>query len=245
MPLKPLSQLIPLLGCCFPALCFAQPGIIIDGRFDDWSEVPLVVDDPAGDGAPAATDLLQLRVADDATYLYFYLQLNEAMLWQEGNQLTLYLDTDDDPATGQAVGGIGAEVSFTFGARTGQLLDGADTIPLAYQHLGLAGAPSTYAAQFEWALAWDARTEDGRRSLSQGPFRLLIVDEAGGDRLPDAGGLRYVPQLRPGSPIPEVDFERADPSHLRLVSHNVNRRHLHPDKKDAFTRIYRALQPDL
>ena len=42
-----------------------------------------------------------------------------------------------------------------------------------------------------------------------------------------------------------MNFERFDPAHLRLLSHNVNRRHFHPDKKDAFTRVYRALEPDL
>ena len=40
---------------------------------------------------------------------------------------------------GRVAAGIGAEVSFTFGERRGQLLVGADTIPLEYQHLGLAG----------------------------------------------------------------------------------------------------------
>jgi endonuclease/exonuclease/phosphatase family metal-dependent hydrolase len=242
--MPPLRSLLLLL-CCSPALFFAQPDIVIDGRFDDWSNISPAVVDLVGDVPPGATDLLALHLADDADYLYFFLQLNTEILWQEGNQLTLYLDTDDDPATGGAVGGLGAEVSFTFGERQGYLLAGGDTIPLEFQHLGLAGAPSTYSAQLEWALAWDALTDDGHRPLSRGPLRLVIVDEAGGDRLPAAGGFRYVPQLTPRPPVPAVDFSRADPAHLRLVSHNVNRRHFDPEKRDAFTRIYRALQPDL
>lgn len=234
-----------LISYLSPTLSFAQPNIIIDGRFEDWTSVPPTVDVPVEDAPPEATDLFHLRMADDAEYLYFFLEVDSGILWQEGNRITLYLDTDDDPATGQAVSGIGAEISYTFGERKGQLLDGVDTIPLEYQHLGLTGSPSYNTAQFEWALSWDAQTEDGRRPLSRRPFRVVIMNEAGGDVLPDEGGLRYVPQLTPRPPVPEVDFERAYPTHLRLVSHNVNRRHFHPEKKDAFTRIYRALQPDL
>jgi hypothetical protein len=240
-----LHHILIILFISFPTLFFAQPGILIDGRFEDWSSDLITIDDAVGDMSEGAIDLIQLRIADDDEYLYFSLRVDTEILWQEGNHISMYLDTDDDPATGQAVADIGAEISFTFGEREGQLLDGVDTIPLEYQHLGLAGAPSTNTAQFEWALAWDAKTSDGRRSLSRRPFRLVIVNEQGGDRLPDEAGLRYVPQLKSKPPVPEVDFERTDASHLRLVSHNVNRRHFHPEKKDAFTRNYRALQPDL
>ena len=240
-----MRQFILFLCCCFPTLCLTQIDITIDGRFKDWTEVLPAVEDIVSDGLQGETDLLRLRIADDAAYLYFFLEVDREILWQSGNQITLYIDTDDKPTTGKAIAGIGAEVSFTFGERRGQLLDGFDTHPLQYQHLGLAGAPSMTSAQFEWVLSWDAQTEDGRRPLSRGPIRLMIVNEQGGDRLPDEGGLRYVPQLQPGPPMPAVDFERTDPAHIRLVSHNVNKRHFHREKKDAFTRIYRALQPDL
>jgi hypothetical protein len=106
-----------LLLCCCPALLFAQPDIVIDGRFDDWSGVPVAAEDPKGELPPGATDLLALHLADDADYLYFSLYLEDEMLFQQNNHLTLYLDTDDDPATGAAVAGIGAEVAFTFGER--------------------------------------------------------------------------------------------------------------------------------
>jgi len=217
----------------------------IDGRFEDWSTIPLIVDKSEPNAVQGAVDLLHVGIADDEAYLYFYLKVDQEILWQVDNRIRFYLDTDDNPNTGKAIGGIGAEVSFTFGERKGQLLVGKDTLPLEYQHLGLVGAPSTTSDQFEWALSWDAQTDNGQVSLPKKPFRFLVVDEVGGDMHPDEDGLRYVPTLTPRSLVPEVSFERVDPTHLRLLSHNVNRRHFHPDKKDAFTRIYQALAPDM
>ena len=234
-----------LLILYYPSLLIAQSNMSIDGRFEDWAAIPLIVDNSKPDAIPGAVDLLQLGIVDNDEYLHFYLKVDQEILWQVGNRVRFYLDTDDNPNTGEAIGGIGAEVSFTFGERQGQLLLGKDTLPLEYQHLGLVGAPSTTSAHFEWALSWGAQTEEGQVVLPKKPFRFLIVDEVGGDILPDEDGLRYIPTLKPRLPDPEVSFERANSAHLRLLSHNVNRRHFHPDKKDAFTRIYQALAPDL
>lgn len=243
--MKCMHQLL-LLFCLFcPSIFFAQSMMAIDGRFEDWAKIPLIVDNPTKDQTEGAIDLLHFGITDDVDHLYFFLQVDQEILWQVDNEITMYLDTDDDPSTGQSVGGIGAELSFTFGKRQGQLLLDKETIPLAYQNIGLVGAPSTTTAQFEWALSWDARTEDGLPSLVRKPFRVVIVDEEGGDMLPNENGLRYIPTLQPRLPLPEVTFEREDPAHLRLLSHNVNRRHFHSDKKDAFTRVYQALAPDL
>lgn len=230
---------------CYPSLIFAQSGMAIDGRFEDWSKIPMILDNPMEQTSSEGVDLIHLGITDDAEQLYFLLQIDQEILWQLNNNITLYLDTDDDPTTGEAIGGIGAEVSFTFGERQGQLHDKPRTLPLEYQDLGLLGAPSMTSSQFEWALSWDAQTEDGRKTLPKGPFRVLLVAEEGGDMLPDHGGLRYVPRLSPRPPVTEVKLERTESTHLRLLTHNVNRRHFHPDKKDAFTRVYRALQPDL
>ncbi len=239
------SLYLLLLLLCQSGLFLAQSDLAIDGRFEEWTAMPLIVDNSKPEVIPGAIDLLQLGIADNREYLHFYLRVDQEILWQVGNRITFYLDTDDDSSTGKAIGGIGAEISFTFGERQGQLLVGKDTIPLEYQHLGLVGAPSMTSAHFEWALSWGALTEDGQVTLPKKPFRFVIVDEVGGDMLPDEDGLRYIPTLKSQPPLPEATFERQDPTHLRLLSHNVNRRHFHPEKKDAFTRVYQALSPDL
>lgn len=239
---------LPILLFLFslPAFCrqSAQSHIIIDGRFEDWTAI-----DPAAENSGqtlSATDLrlLRLRVADDSGYLYLMLELNQEILLQEGNRLTLYLDIDDNAATGQPIADMGADVSYTFGERKGHLWTKGDTIALEYQHLGLVGAPSMTSSRFEWALSWDALGSSGQPTLLRGPLRLLLRDEAGGGALPAQGSLRWATTLMPRPALPAVDFDRRSPSHLRLVSHNVNRRHMQSDKKDAFSRIYRALDPD-
>lgn len=225
-----------------PSWLIAQSDIRIDGYFEDWENIPVAVED-FGD-QPDGTDLLQLKVANDREHLYFYLQVNTEILWQEQNQIRLYVDTDKDSSTGIKINGIGAEITFTFGERSGQLIHQMDTIPLEYQHLGLIGAPSMYTDQFEWALSREVQTEAGIKPLAGRSFRLVMINEANGDAIPDQQGYLYKAKRSSRYRVPAIDLELTDPGHLRLVSHNVNKRHFHPEKKDAFTRIYQALAPD-
>ena len=46
----------------------AQSEIVMDGVFDDWANIPSVVD---GDD-PGVMDLLEMKVTNDEAYLYVY-----------------------------------------------------------------------------------------------------------------------------------------------------------------------------
>lgn len=218
------------------------PTILIDGYFEDWQgRAPLFVQTPA-DVSPEKRYLAGLWATDDADYLYLKLAFSNRVLLQENNRITLYIDTDDEPQTGKEAGAIGAEVAFTFGQRQGWMLIGEDSLSMEYEALGLVAAPATFADTFELALQWNASPELERLHFGNGPFRLLIRDEETGSMMP---AVRYQPLRQGRTPLKWPGLEKADNRHLRLVTHNVNRRHLQPDKRDAFTRVYRALQPDL
>ena len=92
----------------------AQSEIIMDGVFDDWANIPSVMD---GDD-PGVMDLLEMKVANDETYLYVYLRVAEEIKLVEAlipHSIYLQIDTDVDAATGYEVQeGFGSELGIDF-----------------------------------------------------------------------------------------------------------------------------------
>lgn len=76
--------------------------IIVDGRFEDWSALPVLYSNPSGD--PAATNFKDVYAYNDQKYLYFRLTL-----WEPSDLLSaqnnLFIDTDNNPVTGNAFWG--------------------------------------------------------------------------------------------------------------------------------------------
>ncbi|PSO44828.1 hypothetical protein BRC21_00870, partial [Candidatus Saccharibacteria bacterium SW_7_54_9] len=66
-------------------------------------------------GDRGGLNIERLWMAHAEQHLFLRLELGRSINLQEDNELTLYLDTDNDPTTGRQTLGIGAELSWTFG----------------------------------------------------------------------------------------------------------------------------------
>jgi hypothetical protein len=88
-----------------------RAGIVIDGDFSDWAGVPLAISDPedAGPDTGAHSDFKDVWVTSDNDYVYL-----RFTLWSESDPFiyfnNIFVDADNDPATGYAVNGIGSEM---------------------------------------------------------------------------------------------------------------------------------------
>ena len=92
--------------------------ICIDGLFGDWVEVPVAYSDNNDDAVEA--DFSILKITYDSEFLFIYFRFNEGeFLMQDWNDFHLYLDSDNNSTTGKSFHGIGAELEWTFGARSG------------------------------------------------------------------------------------------------------------------------------
>jgi len=217
----------------------AQPAAIyVDGEGDDWTDLTGHLD--ADDGA-----LDQLWVAHSDQHLFLRLALNRSLNLQEGNDLTLFLDADDDSTTGQDTLGLGAELSWTFGERAGRF-EGTE---VNHADIGLTTLPTVQADTFEIAL--DRSATPGGASLLQNDSLRLVLS-SGDDRLPDAGETI-------GYALPEADLSietptlaRPDTDAVRLMSYNaVNNydRELNSlfidDRQPSYRRILGAIGPDV
>jgi len=116
--------------------------IFVDGEGADWSEIPVRHTD-TGDGDDLGIERLWMAHTD--RHLFLRLEVGRAVNLQEDNDLTLYLDTDDTPETGTTAAGIGAEVSWSFGERTGTA-GGAD---IAHEDLGFHSLPTVESDVFD------------------------------------------------------------------------------------------------
>ncbi|MBW7908932.1 MAG: hypothetical protein H3C50_08470 [Kiritimatiellae bacterium] len=75
--------------------------ITLDGVMSEWVAGDLFYDDPEiGDGAPLSSTYSNIFLANDATQLYFGLQLKDPSSIYSNWTHEVYIDTDDDPLTG-------------------------------------------------------------------------------------------------------------------------------------------------
>lgn len=223
----------------------AAERIFVDGQFADWAKVTPLHTDPRGDGVEAGIDLGRLWVGHDRRLVFLRIDVGQEINLQNDNALTLYLDTDNDRTTGASVQGLGADLTWTFGDRAGQLIRGGDTTSIGHADVGLVTAPTVSSTMFE--IAFDRQEEPAL--FAADTVRVAWVDaQAGGDRMPDSsGGIAY--PLAPVTSLARLDTSALAPAGggaMRVVSYNVQSDGLFDDaRRPAFRRLLQAIQPDV
>jgi len=213
---------------------------VVDGSFGEWSDVAPLHTDAEGDGE--RLDLGRIWVASDHERLTLSFEIGTDASLQGGNNLTLLLDTDGDTSTGLKAEGLGADLAWTFGERSGTLAPGSDRTRIEQYDIGLLQAPTVSSTRFEVSLL---RRTPELGSVLPGPnIRLVLVDEDGGDRLPDTGAVELELSEAEPAPRPEVSLERRHPDDIRVLTYNVLFDGLFK-RPAAFTRILKAVDPDI
>ena len=118
--------------------------IVLDGKLDDWSSIPSLgsgLDVP--DAPENQVDLLELKLThnDESLFVAYH---NESPIVLDANYI-LYIDTDNDSATGWAISGIGADL----------LIQGVQ----AYQYTG-SGTDWSWAYMQQLDSATDGNTAE-------------------------------------------------------------------------------------
>lgn len=221
--------------------------ILIDGIFSDWDNTtPLHIDTP-GDDDNSNIDFGRLWVSNDQDFLFIRIEVRKELNLQSNNQITLYLDTDNDASTGLNINGIGAEISYNLGQRNGQArLDGF-TASIDHSDIGLVTAPTVTSEEFEIAI-------NRKSSLYGIPFFSgqdikisFEVETFSGDQIPDQGQfISYtLDELIMATP-PAYSIKKNQEDHLRILSYNVLFDNLfEPGLQGAYDRIISAIAPEI
>lgn len=226
--------------------------IYVDGSLREWDRLEPAHTDATGDVEPGAIDLHRLWTGQDGRYVFLRIDLGSTVDLHENNRLTLHLDTDAEPGTGAPVRGLGAELSWTFGERSGTFRNDEDSRAVRHADLGLLSAPTVASTTFEIALDREA-SFSGTPLFPGDTIRLALESGAGEDWLPDATtGVRLVlEQGRARTSPPEHADLTVSPGvaggrGIRVLSYNVLRDGLFdPGRADAFRRILSVLSPDV
>ena len=219
--------------------------IIIGQGVDDWSGIKAAAVDPPGDGPEDGVDLLQLKTSSQNGWLQFYFEIGEEMVLQRRNTLNLLIDADADAATGWQQGGLGVELQWTFGTRRGSWYDpSGEPRAIDQTDLAIRCSPTFSASIFELAIGLDA-VFDATPLFDSEMVSIALwdgVDE--GDRLPDNDGIQL--EVLPSQPVelPVMAMDRSDPTHLRILQHNVLDDGI-LKRPEIFRRMYQAAAPDL
>ena len=244
-----VASLLLLPALLVPAVVRAESApIFLDGAFSDWTG-PIEHVDPAGDGG-TGTDFRELDLANDADWLFVRFQTTIEVGLQATNNLYLYLDSDMNAGTGLAVGGIGAELQWSFGTRTGcfQPPGSGTCATIGQSAIRLRMLPSFTANTFELAIARNA-LPNGNPLFGGATFRLLLRDAVGGDLAPNAGGLVYTFDATPVSPPAPIAFGRQSVGDVRIMTWNVpfleSGTGFNPAVTPALGRVLNALTPDV
>ena len=213
--------------------------IVIDGLFDDWQEVPVTITDPEGDYN--YDDWAELKITNDDDFIFFKISLHsEETLLQNWNNFYLYIDADRDSLTGHPFRGLGVELAWHFGYRTGQYFEQDGIIDLWQNDITLRQAPTVTSTEFEIAIA------RGSFVLSD-PDSIAVIFSSfydTGDYMPDSwGGVVYQLDTTVVGPAEPILLEKTG---TRLVTYNtLNTGILESDRQPKFQRIIQALDPDI
>ena len=233
-----------MFGRCITLLLYltclrAAHPIVIDGLFDDWQEVPVTITDPEGDYN--YDDWAELKITNDDDFIFFKISLHsEETLLQNWNNFYLYIDADKDSLTGHPFRGMGAELAWHFGYRTGQYFEQDGIIDLWQNDITLRQAPTVTSTEFEIAIA------RGSFVLSD-PDSIAVIFSSfydTGDYMPDSwGGIVYQLDTTVVGPAEPILLEKTG---TRLVTYNtLYTGILEPDRQPKFQRIIQALDPDI
>ena len=219
--------------------------IFLDGRTDDWNiSVPTYIDD-VNDGN--VFDFRYFSVTNDEQFLFIRLNLTPEMKLVEDNQLTLYIDGDNNSGTGLVVNGIGAELKWDFGLRTGLFYKNGTT-SISHSDIQFRSMPTVTDTTFEIAIGRDVLPNGTDPLFTSPSVKIFFKDNAAnGDWMPNSGDVfEYTFDETPTPALVPIEISREDTSFLRVMNYNVlNDGLLDPGREEYFTRILQAIQPDI
>lgn len=219
--------------------------ILLDEEFSDWDSVPLLWSSQETTSAGNLT-LQSLKAANDDRFLFIYFKTEEVFSLQEDFELKLFVDTDNNPATGLSMDDMGAEIEFTFNTRRGKAYINNYTYNIGFPHLFMVTSPTVWSDEYE--ISVDRNTEIGGRSIFSGnSIKILMKDEStlvSGASETDI--VLYTFTNEAVESLPSYSIEKRSPESLRILSHNVEFDGFFGDEeKPAFERLYKAIQPDI
>ncbi|NNE14774.1 MAG: hypothetical protein HKN51_07340 [Saprospiraceae bacterium] len=227
-----------ILSC--PYFIMAQ-SILLNEDHSDWENVDLVSSD-FDDGQ--FIDIRELKIANDDNYLFLRFSFDQEIILQDENDITLYLDIDNEITTGNSFNGMGADIIFNFGQKRGNFY-GNQIFSIFHNDIGLISSPTVSSTEFEIGIK---RQFDFTNLSMANDIKLFIRTSSFlGDYIPNEDEPASY-QMKDNIPSFAGDYNIfPDPNaDFRVMSYNVLRDQIfEPESKDAYSRILSTVKPDI
>jgi endonuclease/exonuclease/phosphatase family metal-dependent hydrolase len=218
-------------------------GVVVDGDPAEWATLPRVsvAEDSAGDAPQSGPDFRSLQAWNDGYNLYLLVEFAAPVDLRSAN-LRLYIDADNDPATGIPLDDRGMDFSWDFDRNRGTstLTSRGD---IGRGNLVERMAPDQAATVHEIAISLEALPA----AAAGEPVHVVLLEETSRDRIPDVDTQLAVTCAPPLSvqPLP-IRMTRTIGS-IRILSWNVyfDAAFSNSNNRAAFRRVLMALQPDI
>lgn len=225
--------------------------VVVDGFLDDWAGASPDFTDPAGDhgGGTTTVDWRAVYAANNAAFFYLRFQTGNVILPQNSPQpFRIYLDVDDNAATGWAVGGIGSDLALLMPERRWieQSAGQFEAANIGHGPVDSVIGPTHAGSEFEVRVRRDVLFPIRGTPLLPGPtVRMLLEAGNGADRAPNGnGGHLYTMAAGSPPPWPETGLGRHCPADLRVLHWNMLWDGIF-ERPEVFERILQALDPDI
>ncbi len=238
-----LSLLISLFSLQF--LTAQTLPIAIDGQFNDWTTSAASFED--GLDVTIGNDLLRMSIANDEHYLFIRFEVSQEVVLTDNNDLTLFLDGDNNQLTGKSINGIGAESELRLGDREGIFHVGNSPWYHDLSDVDFHNLPTFSGKVFEIAIGRNVKPNGVSPLFTGNKIRLYFQIGTAGDKMPNTGQtFTYTFSNYPSPVYQPIDLQRLSPAHLRLMTWNVlSDGLLDIVRKTHFQRVLTAIQPDI
>ncbi len=239
-----LLHCLSTLTLIFTVVCTsAQSQILLDGTFDDWSSISGSYTDATGDGGNSGIDFKKINIHNNREYVFLYLEVGSEINLQDLNDIAVYIDIDNNANTGTRINGVGAEITYSFGDRSGTY----NGSRIGHANIGIITAPTVTSSTFEIAINRNLNV-NGTNIFIDNTVNVMFKDNAiNGDIAPNiSGGLAYQLTDHQQPSLPSYQIAKHALSDLRILSYNVERDgFFEANREAAYTRILQAVQPDI
>lgn len=221
--------------------------IILDENFSDWESGATSFLDKKGDGNASGIDFTDVKISNDDRFLFVFFNLSQEINIQEGNNINIYIDIDNNLSTGLNKNGIGADIIYNFGLRKGQIYRNNNVFDIFHDDIGLITSPTVTSDRFEMSVSRNISL--GNIQIIMGnTIKIVLSDEnINGDKAPDSnGGLEFnIDNSKVFLPFP-FSINKPNPKEIRVVSYNVLRDNLFSTSlRQNYRRIIQATEPDI
>jgi endonuclease/exonuclease/phosphatase family metal-dependent hydrolase len=221
--------------------------ILLDENFSDWNTIAPLYSDLTNDQVTGKIDFGHVWASNDDKYLFFRLETGGEINLQNNNSITIYIDADNNSTTGLLVDGIGAEIEYFFGDKSGTIRFSGNTKSIGQYEIGLVSAPTVTSTQFEFGIRLNIEV-NSEPLFSNDNIKFLFKDIGDGkDRIPNEdGGIGYTFSEFSESTLPYYSIKKENDEFLRFLSYNVLYDNLfEPSLRENYSRILKAVDPEI